>query len=597
KENLSVSGNRFIVHDVLINAAEKTTDVLKKESLLFKAFDSMPLPDGLKTFNSKTENKITKIYDALEDLYKQSGTDFKFKGRYDEVLTKMNNIFRQGKTFESLKNITEQEFDYPTYRKLAEISKNYNEYGCKDPLSGVYFGTADNQDGNIVRRFLTAVLPGLAKQQQDPLKAENLLFKYINIQKMEIPEIPDTHDVFKALCKMDDFYKAHPNVSGLKHKAEIDVRLGSILDNFIFKKFNIQNLSTLSEKMEVGKRVITWKRGHMFVEPKDITLGDVLNGLRKTGNETGEAKFYNAAGNLALDKQAYTEGLDIIEEILQHPKLSPTFKNQVGSLKLGFQQQAKAVEHKILNGLHSKSAQDFMEHTTVKTVIEELATKENTTIEAIIKKITAGDGKTIKNIIHVALEKEGPSGLGDVIGRTLAGKEAKKVSGDLLDNIIAYLGKINVPSKAEAEYLKNYRLYALNTRIRELKEIAPEEANVYRKILQKEIKEILLGKTRANEVSLGLSEGTLDEATLNAISNQMEKFIFAPAPDKFMTHALEYLEADGEAYNTFSASQIEFFKQKLAEITKRLSVENIPEYVTQSTGQKTFKTPPLLLTE
>ena len=520
--------DRTIVDKIINEAIEKAIP-LEKERLMTKLFElkhhKIPVWDS---YHRESLDALVEFKAKFQELYQTPGVEFK-GGMVEKIGAKIEEVFQSTKAAKNLRDITGSDVDYELFKKLLKKSESYEDIWHKktNPMSQIDF----MYDKKKIVLFLDDALPKLIKEEKNLLKQEDLWMKYFKTHKQSNNNIT-THEDFEILKQMQEaLYKdltKLPNGKSFKYQQKVEKEINNLIDEYIFKKFDIPEIKSKEEIMTLANKVI--KKGNSwYTLPENIDYKKVANALYEMGKEAGNEKYYQAALNLAKNNKANDYANSLIEKILKDERISPEFKQSLEKLSQVYKEQAsvlaKEVVAKFEAGTLDETFETLKANPEIMKAIKELSQKKyidgQLTEAQILEKFKQGDYSTIYSVIDSSSIK--------------TPKDSK-----FWDDMIHYLGKIDglVKNPEELERLKNVRALLIGNKVLELRKTNPDMANAYMEVLKTELRDILYKKGNVGELSENLR---INEELIDRTAEQISEIVIQFNPTTTVFGALDRL--------------------------------------------------------
>lgn len=575
--SLDLISNPACVSDDLLKAAGEVSDPLKKEELLVKSFNFLPKKNVDDYWKENVEpKKLETFYKEFRNLYKQNA-DFKSKQIFEDTIQpKFLNIFENKKSIKVLNEILGSKCDYDLYEKLAKKSKTYENvwHEKTDPMDDFNLEWVRNDpNGKIsIAFFLNDTFPGLIKSEANPLKKEDMLMKFLNttiISANNQKNIVEAYDILRQLEALHAKGGAE-----FVHKDTVSKKLNEIIDAYL-GKFNIPLSSEKDKRLLADTVINNINRRFFYFTPDQVNYSHIIVGLTSVGKKTGEAKFYRAAVDFAINQNARGDAIKIIEKIKSNDKLSKSFKDEMINVQNDLKLKLKQMADDTANMLNAKTLNEafetFTANSEVKKVIAQAGTKYNLSSVDVINKMKEGDAKLIKYVIKEAISN-------------LENGTYENIQSPFWDQAIQYLSKINevVKDPKELEYLQNIKLRVIGAKIMSLRNTAPEQKEIYHNILKSEIIDMLYGKGNAKDIAEKIG---IDDFVINDIARRIGDIVWDLEPETTLYKAIEYNLDQRSRY--YSEETINSLNNILKQIKDRLGIkteEDFYEYFKRAFG-------------
>ena len=578
-------GNTFMIRvsednffNEVISGAMKNASASEKENLLTKLFEiQMALCEKYKSTPRSTVKKLSAIRKQFQELYQTRGVQFR-GGMVERVSEKIEEAFQKTSGAKDLRDIMGSDIDCELFTRLCEKSKEYRDcFGNKsDPMDSIHC----MYDRKNVVSFLHSTLPDLIKEEKNPLRLEDLWLKNLfvirewNGGSTRASEIENLLEMKSYLYKQADF-------AGIdfKHKAEVDRELNQLMNMFVFGRFNISELKTPEETVDLMTRVLKSFHYKDDIRPKDVKKEKVIDALMSMGKDSKDEKYYKSALNL-LDRDTENDYARIlIERILKDENITPeyrkalentseTYKSKVGNL-------VSETAAKFEAGTYEEAFNVLQSNPNIMNAIEKWEKERNLTKEQILENLRRCDFLTTANIIRETAWATEPNS-------------------KTYDDMIHFLGKIDnlVENPDELERLKNMRIALLGTKIYKLKSTDADLANAYYKILKTDLRNMLYGERNNNEL---VTKSEVNEEVIERIAEEFSQIIYFPLMpttsvfgciDTVISRELEFLRHGPQAqawarvnnHTLLSDKALDELLLKRKEINSRLNIDINDKY-------------------
>ena len=575
--SLDLISNPACVSDDLLKAAGEVSDPLKKEELLVKSFNFLPKKNVGDYWKENVEpKKLETFYKEFRNLYKQNA-DFKSKQIFEDTIQpKFLNIFENKKSIKVLNEILGSKCDYDLYEKLAKKSKTYENvwHEKTDPMDDFNLEWVRNDpNGKIsIAFFLNDTFPGLIKSEANPLKKEDMLMKFLNTTIISANNQKNIVEAYDILRQLEALHAK--GGAAFVHKDTVSKKLNEIIDAYL-GKFNIPLSSEKDKRLLADTVINNINRRFFYFTPDQVNYSHIIVGLTSVGKKTGEAEFYRAAVDFAINQNARGDAIKIIEKIKSNDKLSKLFKDEMINVQNDLKLKLKQMSDDTVKMLNAKTLNEafetFTANSEVKKVIAQAGTKYNLSSVDVINKMKEGDAKLIKYVIKEAISN-------------LENGTYENIQSPFWDQAIQYLSKINevVKDPKELEYLQNIKLRAIGAKIMSLRNTAPEQKEIYHNILKSEIIDMLYGKGNAKDIAEKIG---IDDFVINDIARRIGDIVWDLEPETTLYKAIEYNLDQRSRY--YSDETINSLNNILKQIKDRLGIkteEDFYEYFKRAFG-------------
>lgn len=518
--------------------------------LLFpkKTFKFEPDKDTLKDLQEKTKIDLEDVQNKLNETLKHNSENLnpveKNQSNLNSNISKtvtenVNEKFSKSKEAKNLKELLGSDCDYDLYKKLCHERENEIDpiFGLKvNPMYKVY-RNMDKSELDDVNRFLYNNLQNIANAEKNPGKKEDILVKFLHVIR-EYTGFKDTEESFRLLHQINEKLYNNPDYvnTAFAHKSKVQQELNETIDKYIFSKFNLPEINTTQEKLELASKVISRKNGgFLWYKPEDTNYEHIVNGLTELAKEKQSEKYYNAALNLAIESNASAKTAEVAGLIQKDMNMSAAFREKAAQIKENCLKNLNKTSEDIINSINSKSfdvsVDSFVQNQDVKKVINMYAKENGKAKQTVLDEIKNGNFKTLRSILfRTCIESNAENDA--IFG----------INNKLWDDMISLLDKIDdkFSNPKEIEILKNYRLKALAAKITTLKSnnYKNNDVDAYREILKTELKNILYGKSHS---SIEVSAKNINNEAIDAIAKEIEEIVTSWYPDTTLLGTIEKL--------------------------------------------------------
>lgn len=559
--------NPASISDGLLKAANEASDPLKKEELLVKSFNFLP-KKGVQTYWKENiePQKIETLYHEFRNLYKGNG-DFKSKQLFEETIQpKFLNVFENQKSIKVLNEILGSKCDYDLYEQFSKMGESMKKnWSSTNPIEKYKLEMAEYDESakRSIINFLEDNFPYFIVRENNPLKKEDMLMKYLNTTIIGANNHKNTVEAYDILRQLEALHAE--GGAEFVHKGTVSKQLNEMIDAY-FSKFKLPLTSEKDKRVLADIVISNTNRRFFYFTPDDVKYSHIIDGLTIAGKRTGDEKYYRAAVDFAIQQNARGNAVNVIEKIKTDDKLSKAFKDDMITVQNKLKSELKQMADDTAKMLNAKPLNEafetFTANSKVKEVIAEAGTKFNLSSVDVINKMKEGDGKIIRYVMKNSISK-------------YENGAYKDVQSAFWDEAIQYLSKVDevVKDPKELEFLKNIRLRAIGGKIMSVRNTAPEQKMIYHNILKSEVTDMLYGKAQGKDIAEKIK---IEDEAIDDIARRIGDIVFDFEPETRLYNTIKFnLE---EYPRRYSDETRKVLNAKLKDMKERLGIRSDEDF-------------------
>lgn len=559
--------NPASISDGLLKAANEASDPLKKEELLVKSFNFLP-KKGVQTYWKENiePQKIETLYHEFRNLYKGNG-DFKSKQLFEETIQpKFLNVFENQKSIKVLNEILGSKCDYDLYEQFSKMGESMKKnWSSTNPIEKYKLEMAEYDESakRSIINFLEDNFPYFIVRENNPLKKEDMLMKYLNTTIIGANNHKNTVEAYDILRQLEALHAEGD--AEFVHKGTVSKQLNEMIDAY-FSKFKLPLTSEKDKRVLADIVISNTNRKFFYFTPDDVKYSHIIDGLTIAGKRTGDEKYYRAAVDFAIQQNARGNAVNVIEKIKTDDKLSKAFKDDMITVQNKLKSELKQMADDTAKMLNAKPLNEafetFTANSKVKEVIAEAGTKFNLSSVDVINKMKEGDGKIIRYVMKKSISKHENGAY-------------KDVQSAFWDEAIQYLSKVDevVKDPKELEFLKNIRLRAIGGKIMSVRNTAPEQKMIYHNILKSEVTDMLYGKAQGKDIAEKIK---IEDEAIDDIARRIGDIVFDFEPETRLYNTIKFnLE---EYPRRYSDETRKVLNAKLKDMKERLGIRSDEDF-------------------